>query len=73
MAMNAFSPISTEECVQRDVGRKFEGKSTKVTEFFMKTRMIEGNVVVNHKSRKTSEWDPDLALFVMEGVQGVVS
>ena len=73
LAMNAFSSISTEDCVQRDVARKFEGKSTKVAEFFTKTRMIEGNVAVNHKLWKTSEGDPDLALFVMEDVQSVVS
>ena len=73
LAMNALSPISTENGVQRDVARKFEGESTEIAKFFVKTRMIEGNVVVNHESWKTSERDPDLALFAVEGVQGVVS
>ena len=36
-----------------DVGRKFEGESTEVAEFFRKTRMIESNVVVDQKS-----WNP---------------
>ena len=65
LAMNALSPISTEDGVQRDVVRKFEGESTEVAKFFMKTRLIESHVLVNYESKKASEWNPDHAIFVI--------
>ena len=68
-----FSPMFTEDCVQREIAKELNEESTEVAEFFMKTRMIESEVVVNHKPRKTSKVGPNLALFVMESGQSIFS